>query len=301
MLSIKESNADIIVALYQKENLYVYRTFSHTDIIKTCSNGRSPTSALHPDPAPPLLYGSIRRKICEWMYQVVDYYQYDRKLTLIGMNYFDRFLDNKINDLNYNVFDKEEMQLIGLTSLYVACKVHGCSSVLDSFVKLSSGKFLRSDVERMEVKLLFTLRWLLNPPLPQVCSAFLTRQVLRNSQNHESLFKMVLEVSNYVIETLVLNEHYSHEMPSVIGCAATLISFNGMKKSLTLDLRERFFNEIEDLTFISKERILVVESEINDMLRPSNMHFSLQEIHQCLDPNGLIYENFTGPPDLLPT
>ena len=57
-----------------------------------------------------------REKICEWIFQVIDVYNYDRNIVFILLNHLDRYLSK-------HIVDKETFQLAGITSLFLAVKL----------------------------------------------------------------------------------------------------------------------------------------------------------------------------------
>ena len=62
-----------------------------------------------------------RRKICEWMFEVVDHYKFDREVVSIALYYLDRFVTHKLNARE--VLGRKEFQLLAICCLYTAMKV----------------------------------------------------------------------------------------------------------------------------------------------------------------------------------
>ena len=140
-----------------------------------------------------------RRKTCEWMYQLCDYFVLQREVVGIALFYVDRYFTITFGNGDQPV-TKKEFQLVGLTALYVAIKTHGQSrpsssscvvvggnndtstaSTLEdaSFNKLkfslhvcastSREQFTPRQIEECECKMLHTLEWRLNPIVPSGC------------------------------------------------------------------------------------------------------------------------------------
>ena len=124
-----------------------------------------------------------RQKVCEWSYQVIDHYNFNREVVFIALNYLDRMVAQlSVTDC----IRKTEFRLIAVTSLYMAVKLHGVHASNDgirrklrisSFHELSERCFSIEQIEEMEVKMLSTFNWHVNPPTP------LTLRVCKNSDS----------------------------------------------------------------------------------------------------------------------
>jgi hypothetical protein len=58
-----------------------------------------------------------RSKICEWSYQVIDYFDFDREIVAISLHYLDRYVSQRL-------VNKKTFQLVAITTLHMACKLH---------------------------------------------------------------------------------------------------------------------------------------------------------------------------------
>ena len=89
-----------------------------------------------------------REKICEWTFQVIDHFDYNREIASISLNYLDRYL-------SVCVVNRKKFQLAAVTCLYLALKLHGSSSLkISSFVELSRGYFSEDHIVAMESAIL---------------------------------------------------------------------------------------------------------------------------------------------------
>ena len=60
---------------------------------------------------------SWRDKICEWAYNIVDYFNYDRELVFICMNFLDRYaMKRRVDTKTY--------QLAAITALFLVVKIY---------------------------------------------------------------------------------------------------------------------------------------------------------------------------------
>jgi len=127
---------------------------------------------------PPLQHIRYRHKIFEWFYKTVGHFQYDREVVPISMDYVDRFLllHPGADDISSRTY-----QLVAVASLYLAVKIHirsdshSCSQAdipsrrhasLQEYADLSSGQFSPRDILSMELCVLGTLEWKMNPVSP---------------------------------------------------------------------------------------------------------------------------------------
>jgi Cyclin, N-terminal domain len=116
-----------------------------------------------------------RQKVCEWCYQVVDHFYFNREVVFIALNYLDRMVA-ELTNRNSHVC-KTDFRLIAVTSLYMAVKLHGVHSSLDgvrrklrisSFYELSERHFSIKEIESMERDMLAVFDWHVNPPSPSM-------------------------------------------------------------------------------------------------------------------------------------
>lgn len=99
-----------------------------------------------------------REKIVTWFQQLGESFRLSQVTLSVAVNYLDRFLSVKsVDSVNF--------QLASITAIFVASKVEEPRPFRTSeFVRLSDGIFSASDIRLMELELLCTLNWHLNPP-----------------------------------------------------------------------------------------------------------------------------------------
>lgn len=101
-----------------------------------------------------------REKICEWCYQVVDHFDFNREIVSVAMSYLDRYLATR--SVNRRIF-----QLAAMTALYLAIKLYEPGKIrMSSLIDLSRGYFLEDHIVTMEDSMLQTLGWHVHPPTP---------------------------------------------------------------------------------------------------------------------------------------
>lgn len=136
---------------------------------------------------------AVRRNVCQWNYECVDYFLLDREAVYLSMHYFDRYLARQAQSIAARKRKGEGegssssskpsvllSHLLALASLYVACKLHGVSTEpqaasseggqkkirLQDFCQMSRGTYCPQMLEEMELSLLTNLQWKVHPPTP---------------------------------------------------------------------------------------------------------------------------------------
>lgn len=103
-----------------------------------------------------------RARLCDWAVEVVNYYRFPLHSVEVAMNLLDRFLAKYVAPEQRTM---DCLHLLTLTSLYLALKLTTLERPApEVFVRLSRSKFSVGQVERMEVKMMQGLGWLLHPP-----------------------------------------------------------------------------------------------------------------------------------------
>ncbi|KAL7477711.1 hypothetical protein ACHAW6_003510 [Cyclotella cf. meneghiniana] len=73
--------------------------------------------------------GPWRKRIASWMYDVVDHFKYDRNVVAIALRYIDQYVSHlllrKSGTTGEAIVKRRHFQLIAVTSLYLAIKIHG--------------------------------------------------------------------------------------------------------------------------------------------------------------------------------
>jgi len=114
-----------------------------------------------------------RRKICEWYYEFVDYFNFDREVVGVAMNYFDRYISSQqYCEYEHNIL--ATYQTVAATALFLAIKLHATSCEISeedisALRKRALGKILYGttkpqDILDMEMNMLYGLDWKVNPP-----------------------------------------------------------------------------------------------------------------------------------------
>lgn len=177
-------------------------------------------SAVHSCPA------LWREKICEWCFQVVDHCDIDRDVVSVALSYFDRYLSchAKIAESLY--------QLVAMTSLYLAVKLHSTKKIsVASMSSLSKGQFRPDQISKMEVYIIQSLNWHLNPPTPIIYLNVADPLLEASSPGDAQALYDVSELSRYLLELSVCDEFFADKRPSSVALAAVAVAMENLSSS----------------------------------------------------------------------
>ncbi len=168
-----------------------------------------------------------RDKICEWAYNIVDYFNYDRELVFICMNYLDRYaMKRRVDTKTY--------QLAAITALFLVVKTYeprSSSRMLDvsSLAKLSQSTFSEETIIAMEMELLQMLQWNLYPPTAYTFATHLNKMLFDITHDLEdcpkpssSVNEEVTELTRFLTELSVCDYFFVTHLPSTVGIASLL-------------------------------------------------------------------------------
>ena len=187
-----------------------------------------------------------RLKIAEWAFEVVDYFSLNREAVAVALNYVDRFMVTYNRDKIQTSFTREKYQLLTITSLYLAIKLHGSAPddttifarpTIQVFVELSRKRFTGAEIEAMERSILQKLEWKLNPPLAINFVAHLMI-LLPSWQTEEAgpdayrcMRASLYELARYMAEISICVSDFSLVLsPSVVAFAAILTSISALER-----------------------------------------------------------------------
>lgn len=155
-----------------------------------------------------------REKICEWCYQVVDHFDFNREIVSVAMSYLDRYLATR-------TVTKKIFQLAAMTSLYLAIKLYEPGQLrMSSLIDLSRGYFMAEHIVSMEDSLLQALGWHVHPPTPFSFARDLVE--LFPSDIAPTIRHDVSELARFLTELSVCDYFFVTKKPSSIALAALI-------------------------------------------------------------------------------
>lgn len=205
-----------------------------------------------------------RRKICEWSFEVVDHFGFDREVVSIALNYLDRVFADTTTKTGASV-PRKEFQLVAVTTLYLAIKLHGETDAregaprklrINAFVELSRGLFSVETIEATERSILATLEWRVNPPTAVAFIVSLLRLLPETFKHpgHGSVASPIFEMARYLTELSVCVSSFSFQFKSSeIAYAAILCSIDALRDTVPLpyEVRVAFLNSVAGATSLT--------------------------------------------------
>ncbi len=154
-----------------------------------------------------------RMKVVQQYYEIVDHYDIDRSVVGIAINYFDRFVSNYSDERRY--------LLAAMTCIYLAAKIHSKIKIsAETMVSMGNGYFNRSELLGMELCILNSFDWYLNPPIP-VDFLTVVRPLINESPIDQTIKTELKHLVQYLIE---LGLYFPFESPSSVAYAAILVA-----------------------------------------------------------------------------
>jgi lipoyl(octanoyl) transferase len=268
MVKDKDSIAEYLRILLHRE------TESYPLCKDYLSNGATPRKGSDP------VSEVWRRKLCEWCYEVVDHFSFDREVVSIALNFLDRAAALKSEQTDEPI-PKREFQLLAVTCLYIALKIHGETDTtdgprrkltIDAFVELSRGFFQIDIIESTERNLLTALKWLVNPPTSLKFVATFIRLCPKWGPAHPShatnVRSAIYDVARYLTELSVCSSTFTfNHNTSVISFAAILCAIEALPTAMALPwaVQVSFLENVKEATGLAPDDPKVLQ--VVDMLK----------------------------------
>lgn len=208
-----------------------------------------------------------RRRMCEWMFEVTDHYDFDREVVSFAFDYLDRSIPLAYGPTSNKKLSKREYQLYAVTSLYLAIKVHGemdpnvhgerLKLRITNFQELSRGLFETETIEATEREMLSLFQWRVNPPTcAQYLSSFLRllpeRELMECESPREDVICRIFDVAKYLTELSIFVSDFSFKYnPSMIAYSAILCAIEYIEEStkrLPFHIQVRFLLNIKNVS-----------------------------------------------------
>lgn len=104
-----------------------------------------------------------RGRMLSFFYNLMERIDSHRETAEVAISYLDRFLASPLGAQALR--NKKLFQVASTTCLYVAVKIHELAAITPTLLAdLSHGIFTAKEVEEMELILMHTLKWRMNPP-----------------------------------------------------------------------------------------------------------------------------------------
>jgi len=104
-----------------------------------------------------------RQIMAKWCNSLCKFCSYDRRMVESVMSCVDRFVATP--EGSRTLLSRDQYQLAVMASLYLIAKIQQTQALEpESVAKLSRGKYSKANIEAMELRILCSLKWFVNPP-----------------------------------------------------------------------------------------------------------------------------------------
>lgn len=195
----------------------------------------------------------------------MDHFGFDREVVSIALDYLDRVIANNTQKSGASV-PRKEFQLVAVTSLYLAIKLHGETDAkegaprklrITAFVELSRGLFSVETIETMERSILEDMKWKVNPPTSVAFIASLLRLIPKSFNGqplHSNVASHLFEMARYLTELAVCVSSFSFKFASSeIAYSSILCSIDALRNTVPFayDTRVAFLNAMAGATSLT--------------------------------------------------
>ena len=166
-------------------------------------------------------YISWRRQMATWCIQISKMLDQQIETVEVALSILDRApaADPKLAE------DPETYQLACVGSLYIATKLYEKKQLsLGAMTHLCLNRFYEYQIEAMELRLLASIQWRVNPPTA-VSFARLLLKIARLHENHREI--LIMEEVKKQVEKAVVEEYFLTVKASTLAFAAVM---NGLQQ-----------------------------------------------------------------------
>lgn len=145
-----------------------------------------------------------RQILCDWCYSVCDIsdLHLTREMVAVAFSYVDRFMDRQPFRC-----DRAAFKLAVVTSFYIATKIMSSKQIsISSLCALGRGSFTCQQVLEMEMILLTTLAWRMNPPTAQTMVTCIRTLVPRSTL--PTVTEAIFQRAIFFTELAVYDPHF---------------------------------------------------------------------------------------------
>lgn len=190
-----------------------------------------------------------RREAVEWILGVVSHYSFTALTAVLAVNYLDRFLDR------FDGFESEKKQqpwmtqLAAVSCLSLAAKVEETHVPLLLDLQMEGSKYVfeAKTIQKMEVLILSTLEWKMNPITPLSFLDYITRRLgLRTNLSSEFLKRC-----ECLLLCFLPDGRFRRFLPSVIATATMVHVINSVEPCIGIEYQSQLLG----ILGINKEEV----------------------------------------------
>ncbi|XVE55831.1 hypothetical protein DITRI_Ditri03aG0189000 [Diplodiscus trichospermus] len=188
----------------------------------------------------------VRREAVVWILKVNAHYSFSALTAVLAANYLDRFL------FSFRRFQSEKpwmTQLAAVACLSLAAKVEETQVPLLVGLQVEESKYVfeAKTIQRMEILVLSTLQWKMNPVTPLSFLDYIARRLgLKDRLCWEFLRRC-----DRILFSIVSDSRFMRYLPSVIATATML----HIVDSVEPNLRVEYQNQLLGILGIDKDKV----------------------------------------------
>lgn len=193
----------------------------------------------------PSLSRNMRAILIDWMVEIQENFELNHETLYQAVKITDLYLDRE-------TVSKENLQLIGSTALFIACKFdERCPPCCDDFLYICDDAYTKEQLFECERKVLKTLEFDIGMPMSY---RFVRRYAKTSKVGMETL-----TLARYILETSLLFYEFVGESDSKIASAAFLLALRMKKVGDWGDVQEKYsgykLDQIEPLMWKLNEML----------------------------------------------
>nr|WEV03859.1 D-type cyclin CYCD3;3 [Paeonia suffruticosa] len=186
-----------------------------------------------------------RREAVQWMLKVNAHYGFSPLTAILAINYLDRFLSS----LQFQRDKPWMIQLVAVTCLSIAAKVEETQVplLLDLQVEETKYVFEAKTIQRMELLVLSTLQWKMNPVTPLSFLDHIIRRLGLKTHLHWEFLRRC----ERLLLSVVADSRFVRYLPSVLATATMLHVIDQVETCNPIEYQKQLLGVLK----ISKEEV----------------------------------------------
>ncbi|KAI5354426.1 PREDICTED: cyclin-D3-1 [Prunus dulcis] len=186
-----------------------------------------------------------RKEAVDWMLRVITHFSFSALTAVLAVDYFDRFFFS----LQFQIEKPWTTQLAAVACLSLAAKVEETQVplLLDFQVEDSKYFFEARTIKRMEILVLSTLQWKMNPVTPLSFVDYITRRL---GLKHHLCWEF-LKRCELILLNLISDSRFMSFLPSVVATATMLHVVNNIEPCLHVEYQ----NQLLGILGIDKDKV----------------------------------------------
>ncbi|KAJ0818840.1 putative cyclin domain-containing protein [Helianthus annuus] len=182
-----------------------------------------------------VLSGNHRRHAVEWMLEVVSHYSFSALTAVLAVNYLDRFFEN------FEELETEKKpwmtQLAAVSCLSLAAKVEETHVPLLLDLQLDGSRYVfeAKTIQKMEILILSTLEWRMNPVTPLSFVDYITRRLGLKTYLSSEFVKRC----ECLLLCFLPDDRFRYYLPSVIATATMVHVINSIEPCIGVEFQSQ--------------------------------------------------------------